>query len=69
MEQDENGQDENDRRWSNWAAINVVTALTDAGLLTVADEAKAQGIVEAQLFELLTTPRRWAAAFPGKTEN
>ena len=62
-------QDDNDRSWSNWAATNVVIALTDAGLLTAADEAKAQDIVQAQLFELLTMPRRWAAAFPGKTEN
>jgi hypothetical protein len=59
-------QDEDrNRNWSLWAAINVVQALTDAGLVAAPDEDKAVAVAKERLFDLLTEPQRWAKAFPG----
>ena len=61
MEQDE----ERHSNWSFWAAIHIVRALKEAGIVAVPDEDKALAIAREQLFDLLTEPERWARAFPG----
>ena len=58
-------EEERHRGWSLWAAINIVQALKDAGLVGGPDEDAAIAIAKDRLFDLLTEPERWAKAFPG----
>jgi hypothetical protein len=50
--------DEHHREWSLWAAINIVHALKDVGLVAGSDEDKAITIVKDRLFDLPTEPER-----------
>jgi hypothetical protein len=60
-------QEDEDRHqsWSLWAAIAIVAALKDAGLVAAPQEDKAVAVAKDRLFDLLTEPERWARAFPG----